>query len=99
MAEIILTVTTVLSLVAFSIAINDIKKLLTKNKELRIELEKQKRNCSILASHAAEMARIERSNRELKSELKGAKNDEEIANIVNAVIDANNRRMQDVTKN
>jgi Tfp pilus assembly protein PilO len=94
MAEIILFGTTVFSLFAFYIAANEVKKLLTRNKELRIELEKQKRNSAYLATHAAEMARIERSSNALKKEIQGAKSDEEIADIINAVIDSNNKRVQ-----
>ena len=66
-----------------------------KIKELEAELEKQKRNSAYLATHAAEMARIERSNRELKREVKNAKSDDEIVDIINTVLDRNNNLVQD----
>lgn len=65
-----------------------------KFKEAQKELEKQKRNSAYLATHAAEIARIERSSKELKREVKNAKTDTEIADIINAVIDSNNKRLQ-----
>ena len=65
-----------------------------KYKEAQKELEKQKRNSAYLATHAAEIARIERSSKELKREVKNAKTDTEIADIINAVIDSNNKRLQ-----
>lgn len=64
-----------------------------KYKEAQKELEKQKRNSAYLATHAAEIARIERSSKELKREVKNAKTDTEIADIINAVIDSNNKRL------
>lgn len=65
-----------------------------KYKETQKELEKQKRNSAYLATHAAEIARIERSSKELKRDVKNAKTDNEIADIINAVIDSNNKRLQ-----
>ena len=65
-----------------------------KYKEVQKELEKQKRNSAYLATHAAEIARIERSSKGLKRDVKNAKTDNEIADIINAVIDSNNKRLQ-----
>lgn len=65
--------------------------------ELAAELEKQKRNSAYLATHAAEIARIERSNNTLKGEIRNAKSDEEIADIINTVLDANNNLVRDNT--
>ena len=65
-----------------------------KYKETQKELEKQKRNSAYLATHAAEIARIERSSKGLKRDVKNAKTDNEIADIINAVIDSNNKRLQ-----
>ena len=62
---------------------------------VKAELAKQKRNSAYLATHAAEMARIERSNRELKQEVKNAKSDDEIVDIINTVLDRNNNLVQD----
>ncbi len=90
----VLAIITVVSILAFFIAAKDVKELLKQNKELSKELEKQKRNSAYLATHAAEMARIERSSNALKKEIQGAKSDEEIADIINAVIDSNNKRVQ-----
>lgn len=64
-------------------------------KDAQKDLSAQKRNSAYLATHITEMARIERSNRKLKGELKNAKTDEEIADIIDTVISLNNRRVQD----
>lgn len=66
-----------------------------KYKKTKIELDKQVRNSAYLATHAAEMARIERSCKDLKRDVKNAKTDAEIADIINVVIDSNNKRLQD----
>lgn len=94
--DIVMTIIAISSVTMVYFSTKSMTRAWKENRELKAELEKQKRNSAYLATHAAEMARIERSNRELKVELKNAKSDEEIADIINTVLDANNNLVQNI---
>lgn len=68
-------------------------------KQLKEELAKQKRNTAYLATHAKEMAKIEADSREIERNIKEAKNEEEIADIINTIIDSNNERVAKLQDN
>ena len=93
--DIVMTIIAISSVAMVYFATKSMMKAWKENRELEAELEKQKRNSAYLATHAAEMARIERSNRELKQEVKNAKSDDEIVDIINTVLDLNNNLVQD----
>ena len=93
--DIVMTIIAISSVAMVYFSTKSMMKAWKENKELRAELEKQKRNSAYLATHAAKMARIERSNRELKQEVKNAKSDDKIVDIIHTVLDRNNNLVQD----
>ena len=62
--------------------------------ELERELKLKEMNISYLFKHAEELATIVDYNSELKGKIAGAKTDEEVNNIISAIISANNDRVQ-----
>lgn len=73
-----------------------IKNLIAQNEELktvRAELEKQKSNCIYLVKHAQELAKVETSEDSIDHAIEEAKTDEEVIDIINTVINANNNRV------
>lgn len=72
-------------------------KSMQKAKADRIKYENEiaslKKNIAQLVHHAEELAEIKHDQKETESALQEAKTDEEIADIVAAVINANNSRM------
>ena len=73
------------------------KTLKDKNKEisqLKNELNKQKEVTVELYKHAAEIAKIEKQKDKTNQKINEAKTDEEIIDIINSVIDANNDRVR-----
>jgi len=64
------------------------------NKRLEGELEQAKTNIAYLYRNAKEIAKIEKDEKKVSEEIKNAKSDEEIFDIVNTVIAANNARVR-----
>lgn len=64
------------------------------NKRLEGELEQAKTNIAYLYRNAKEIAKIEKDEKKVSEEIKNAKSDEEIFDIVNTVIAANNSRVR-----
>lgn len=64
-------------------------------KELERELANKEINISYLVKHSQELANILQNNTEIQNKIDEAKTDEEINNIVAAVVAANNDRVQD----
>lgn len=73
-----------------------IKRVFALNDELKTtkaELEKQKANCIYLVKHAQELAKVETSEDSIDHAIEEAKTDEEVIDIINTVINANNNRV------
>ena len=63
-------------------------------KDLEKELDKAQKNVVYLVNHAEELQQIKQNEQELENQLGEAQDDEEIYNIVNGIIDANNSVVQ-----
>ena len=70
---------------------NEIKK----NKELRQIINEQNENMKFLLKHAEELKQIEKDQKTTDQKIAEAKTDEEIIDIINAVIASNNDRVRD----
>jgi len=81
----------ILVLVIISKSLSSLKK---ENKRLEGELEQAKTNIAYLYRNAKEIAKIEKDEKKVAEEIKNAKSDEEIFDIVNTVIAANNSRVR-----
>lgn len=60
---------------------------------LEVELSKQKSNVVYLYRNAQEIAKIAKSEKKMSEEIKDAKTDEEIFNVVNTILNLNNSRV------
>ena len=67
-------------------------------KSLEAEVAKQKQNMAYLVKHTEEIAKIEQSEDQLQEEIRNAKSDEEVADIINAIININNAKLRDKAK-
>lgn len=65
-----------------------------KTKELKDEIDKQKRNVAFLVRNAEAMQSIRNEKERVVNQIVEAKTDEEIADIVGAIVDANNSRVR-----
>ena len=63
-------------------------------KDLEKELDKAQKNVVYLVNHAEELQDIKLNEQELENQLGEAQDDEEVYNIVNGIIDANNSLVQ-----
>ena len=83
-------------MLAFAVyaAIKTQKKNLDEIKRLEAELVKQKQNMAYLIKHTEEIAMIEKSEDQVQEEIRNAKSDEEVADIINAIININNARVR-----
>ena len=77
-----------------------IQSLWKKNKALKNQVEGYKienkdlqSNIAYLVKHAEEIQKIQKDADEISNKIKGAKTDEEIVDIINAIISANNDRV------
>lgn len=78
-----------------------IKRLKAKADEIKLleaELQKQKQNMANLVKHGQEIAQIEKDQDKVQEEIRNAKSDEEVADIINAVININNSKLRQQTK-
>ena len=75
------------------------KKVKRDNKELKNEVERQKENIAYLVRHAEELMQIQTDKDKTSEEIRNAKTDEEIADIVNAIIQSNNDRVRNDRQN
>ena len=78
-----------------------IQNLWKKNRNLKqklegfqIETENLKQNIAYLMKHAEEITRIRNEAEKISEKINGAESDEEISDIVSAIISANNDRVQ-----
>lgn len=79
---------------AVYVAIKTFKTQKQEIKRLTSELERQKQNVAYLARHAEEVAKIERDKDKTNEDIANAKTDEEIVDIVNTIVSANNNRVR-----
>ena len=63
-------------------------------KDLEDQLRDKDKSISYLVKHAQELANIQRTENELKNRIEEAKTDEEIADIVDNIINVNNSFVQ-----
>ena len=89
--EVAVIVVLILLLVIVFKTLSSLKK---ENKRLEGELEQAKTNIAYLYRNAKEIAKIEKDEKKVSEEISNAKSDEEIFNIVNTVIAANNSRVR-----
>ena len=84
----------VILILVLVIIIKTMSSLKKENKRLEGELESAKTNIAYLYRNAEEVAKIEKDEKKVSEEINNAKSDEEIFNIVNTVIAANNSRVR-----
>lgn len=87
-------------MLAFTVyaAIKTLQKKNQKIKHLEGEVQKQKQNMGHLVKHAEEIAKIEKDQVKVQEEIRNAKSDEEVADIINAIININNAKLRQQTK-
>ena len=61
---------------------------------LQGEVKKQKQNMAYFVQHAEEIAKIKNEEAKVQEEIHNAKTDEEVADIINAIININNARVR-----
>lgn len=71
------------------------RKLQAEKTELEVELQAQKANLAFMVRHAEELAQIKEDQKTTDQKITEAKTDEEIIDIINAVIASNNDRVRD----
>ena len=77
------------------VAIKSLKAKTDEIKRLNGELQKQKQNMAYLVKHAKEIAKIETEEHKVQEEIQNAKTDEEVADIINAIVNINNAKLRD----
>ena len=70
-----------------------IKKLNQRKKELEEAYHQAERNVAYLVKHAQELSQIQAEETATLNEIAGAKTDDEIYEIVNSIVDANNNKL------
>ena len=79
---------------AVYVAIKTLHKKTQEIKHLEGEVQKQKENMAYLVKHAQELAEIEKDQDKIQEEIQNAKSDEEVADIINAIININNSKLR-----
>lgn len=92
---ILVIVLAVLSFILLKIIRNQSKNY----KELKNKSEEQRKNILYLYEHATEIAEIQNNRHQTENEINEAKNDEEIYDIINAIISVNNNRVRNNKEN
>lgn len=94
---IILTLTTLLLIaIAVSVELGKRNRMQTQKIEcLEDEIKGLQSNITYLVNHLEEVARIKKQADEISEKINGAKTDEEVSDIIDAIINANNDRVQD----
>ena len=75
------------------VLVQKIKKLKKRNKELESAYCQAERNVAYLVKHAQELSQIQAEETATLNEIAGAKTDDEIYEIVNSIVDANNNKL------
>lgn len=74
------------------------KQLQAENFQLKEKTEAQQKTIADLLRHAEEVSRISQDKGKVQEKIENAKTDEELVNIANAIIDANNASMHQQAK-
>ena len=74
------------------------KQLQAENFQLKEKAEAQQKTIADLLRHAEEVSRISQDKGTVQEKIENAKTDEELVNIANAIIDANNASMHQQAK-
>ena len=74
--------------------ISVLKKQKVEIKKLNNDVKEQQDNLIYLYHHAEEIADIKKARNHFEDEIKGAKTDEEVVDIINAIISTNNVRVR-----
>ena len=77
-----------------SVVYKDNKKLKNQIEAYKTEAESLHKNIAYLMKNAEEVAKIKKEADKISDKINGAKTDEEISDIVSAIISANNDRVQ-----
>ena len=96
-----ITITIIIALAVLLVIFGaSIQSLWKKNKALKNQIEGYKienkdlqTNIAYLVKHAEEIQKIQKDADEISNKINGAKSDEEISDIVSAIISANNDRL------
>ena len=70
------------------------RKLQEENKDLKAEIEKQQATIVDMYKHAEELAQIHQDKSEVDQKINEAKTNEEISEIINGIIAANNSKLR-----
>ena len=68
------------------------------NKELQKKMEQQRTNIAYLFRHSTELAQIDERMIETEQEIRKAKNEDELIQIINGIVKSNNDRVCDSKK-
>jgi cell division protein FtsB len=79
---------------SLSIVYKDNKKLKNQIEAYKMENENLQKNIAYLVKHTEEITKIKKEADKISDKINGAKTDEEISDIVSAIISANNDRVQ-----
>ena len=74
--------------------IRDIKKLKEENRQLNCRLDTARNNVEQLTNYITNTDRIRKEEKKIAEEIKDAKTDEEVHNIISNIIALNNSRVQ-----
>ena len=74
--------------------IRDIKKLKEENRQLNFRLDTTRNNIEQLAEYIKSNDKIRKEEKKIAEEIKDAKTDEEVHNIISNIISLNNSRVQ-----
>ena len=83
-----------LTIITALVAIKGLKADSEEIEHLQGEVKKQKQNMVYLVQHAEEIAKIKNEEAKVQEEIHNAKTDEEVADIINAIININNARVR-----
>ena len=79
---------------SLSVVYKDNKKLKNQIEAYKTETESLQKNIAYLMKNAEDVAKIKKEADKISDKINGAKTDEEISDIVSAIISANNDRVQ-----
>ena len=79
---------------SLSVVYKDNKKLKNQIEAYKTETESLQKNIAYLMKNAEDIAKIKKESDKIRDNINGAKTNEEISDIVSAIISANNDRVQ-----
>lgn len=96
MNPVIMLICVMIAMFVIILIISYICRLLqTENQKLKTELIQKENNIAFLVTHMEEITKIKKDGDQVEEEIKNAKNENELFQIVNRhLVDANNRRVR-----